>query len=161
MTLQNKRGFSDWFQDWKLRLQSDPLLSILFKQRDILVYQAMLIPESHVFVGVTEGRGLKLGIRFSIHPLEGRDHGMEVYLRHVKANKDFLEILTSDEDSMPCVEWEWCIPQLDDEIVDVCAQGLAPDGGGHQGSPRMAGGKGPAAIARLPPFKPAGPLQAL
>lgn len=121
MKLQNKPGFSDWFQDRKLRLQGDPLLSILFKQRDILVHQAMLTVESHVFIGVTEGRGLKLGIKFPIHPLEDSDRAMETYLRHAKANGDVLGILSPDEDSVPCVEREWRIPQLEDEIVDVCA----------------------------------------
>ena len=27
-----------------------------------------------------------------------------------------------DEDSAPCVEREWRIPQLDDEVIDVCAK---------------------------------------
>jgi transposase len=76
----------------------------------------------YTFVGITEGRGLKFGVTFQIHPLEDSDRGMDKYLRHAKADEDFLGILMPDEDSMPCVEREWRIPQLDDEITDVCAQ---------------------------------------
>jgi hypothetical protein len=122
MSLQNKPGFSGWFQKQKDGLRSDPLLAILFKQRDILVHQAMLIPESRAFLGVTEGRGMKLGITFPIHPLEDSDAGMDRYLDFVKTEKDFLGVLADDEDSVPCVEREWRIPQVDGEIIDVCAQ---------------------------------------
>jgi hypothetical protein len=122
MELQQGRQFKDWFANHKDRLNRDPLISALSKQRDLIVHRGMLVPHSRAFVGITEGRGLKLGIQFPLHPLEDSDHGMERYLRFVKAHNDFLGVLIPDEDSLPCVEREWRIPQFNDEVIDLCAQ---------------------------------------
>jgi hypothetical protein len=81
----------------------------------------MLVPNSSVAIGVTEGRGMKLGMSFPSHPLEDSDDAMDRYLRFIKDNKDFLGVLMPDDDSLPCVEREWKLPQFEDEIVEVCA----------------------------------------
>jgi hypothetical protein len=47
---------------------------------------------------------------------------MQRYLRHAKAHGDFLGILLPDEDSLPCIQREWRLPGLADEIVDLCAR---------------------------------------
>ena len=72
-------------------------------------------------VGVTEGRGMKFGMTFPVHALEDSDHGMRRYLAGSKAHGDFLGIMTPDEDSLPCVERQWYLPEFDDEIGEVCA----------------------------------------
>ncbi len=73
-------------------------------------------------VGVTEGRGMKFGMKFPVHALEDSDHGMRRYLAGSKAHGDFLGIMTPDEDSLPCVERQWYLPDFDDEIGEVCAR---------------------------------------
>ena len=121
MELQNEKGFKTWFRNRRERLEKDPLLSVLGKQRDFIVHRGMLVPNSHVAIGVTEGRGMKLGMSFPSHPLEDSDHAMDRYLLFIKDNKDILGVLTPDDDSMPCVEREWKLPQFENDIVEVCA----------------------------------------
>ena len=42
-----------------------------------MVHRHILLPKSAGFVGVIEGRGIKLGFSFPIDPLEDSDHAME------------------------------------------------------------------------------------
>ena len=50
------------------------------------------------------------------------------YLRVAKTDKDFLDILRPDEDSMPCVQREWRLDGVDvgdddgADIIDICAR---------------------------------------
>jgi hypothetical protein len=127
MALQNKPGFPEWFHAQKASLKSDPLMQALSKRRDQVVHREMLVPKSHAEIGVTEGRGMKLGMGFPVDPLDDSDVCMERYLLSVKkagANKmaDFLGILVPDEDSMPCVRREWRLAEFDEELVDLCAR---------------------------------------
>jgi hypothetical protein len=40
----------------------------------------MLLPDSRAIVGITEGRGMKLGMGFPINPLDDSDVGIRRYL---------------------------------------------------------------------------------
>ena len=122
MELQNEKGFPAWFREHRDCLYADPLITALAKQRDLVVHRSMLVPDSHGFVGITEGRGMKLGLTFPVHPLEDSDHAMQRYLSYAKTHRDFLGILIPDEDSLPCIQREWRLPEFDDEIVELCAR---------------------------------------
>jgi hypothetical protein len=52
MELQNEKGFKAWFKEHKTKLEEDPLLSVLAKQRDLVVHRGMLVPNSSVAIGV-------------------------------------------------------------------------------------------------------------
>ena len=122
MELQNTPEFTRWFKDRREELHSDPLIALLGDNRDFIVHRGMLVPRSTGSIGITEGRGMKLGLTFSIHPLEDSDDGMDRYLQYLTENKDFLGILMDDEDSLPCIHREWKIPKIDREILDVSAE---------------------------------------
>lgn len=124
MELQHDPGFKQWFAAQREALRADPLMSVLSKHRDLVVHRGMLVPKSTAMVGITEGRGIKLGITFPVHALEDSDHGMRRYLAVTKAHGDFLGILIPDEDSLPCVQRECRLPEFDDEVVEVCARAL-------------------------------------
>lgn len=122
MELQNRPGFTAWFAPKRRALADDPLIRVLARHRDFVVHRGMLVPKSTAMVGVTEGRGMKLGMTFPIHALEDSDHGMQRYLAVSKEHGDFLGIMVEDEDSLPCVQREWRLPEFDDEIGEVCAR---------------------------------------
>jgi hypothetical protein len=122
MELQAHPGFKAWFAPKRRALADDPLIGVLSQHRDFVVHRGMLVPNSTAMVGVTEGRGMKFGMTFPIQALEDSDHGMRRYLAVSKARSDFLGILIPDEDSLPCVERQWRLPEFDDEIVEVCAR---------------------------------------
>ena len=121
MAMQNEDGFSEWFRGQRKQLNSDPLIAVLSKQRDLIVHSRMLVPQSSGTVGITEGRGFKAGLTAPIHPLEDSDQALLRYAVQFK-DLDFLGLMTPDEDSMPCVEREWRLPEFDEGIVDLCAQ---------------------------------------
>lgn len=127
MALQNENDFPRWFRMQRKTLLDDPLMQALSKGRDQIVHREMLVPKSRAELGVTELRGMKLGMTFPVHPLEDSDAGMERYLRSVKLagdckTADFLGILMPDEDSLPCVRREWRLADFDDELIDLCSR---------------------------------------
>ena len=122
MGLQNRDGFADWFRIERAKLSEDPLMRALSKQRDLVVHRGMLVPNSHGSLGITEGRGFKLGFTFPVHPLEDSEHAMTRYLHYVAREKDFLGILLPDDDSLPCVHREWKIPPFEEEVVELAAR---------------------------------------
>jgi hypothetical protein len=80
----------------------------------------MLLPRSKGSIGLTEGRGLKLGIGLPINPLSDSDAAMAAYL----SAGDPLELVSIiDEDSLPCIERTWGLEDLGSaDLVDVCAE---------------------------------------
>lgn len=118
MELQNQPGFPKWVRDHRQDLKSDPLIYALSKGRDRVVHKTMLLPKSKAAVGITEGRGMNLGFGINITPLQDSDHAMRRYL----AVGDFLDFLMPDEDSLPCVEREWRLPDFDEELIDLCSR---------------------------------------
>lgn len=122
MELQNLSGFSTWFRDQRKLLEQDPLIAHLSKQRDIVVHQRMLLPQSECTVGITELRGIKLGIGFPVNPREDSEHAMHLYLTMAAERGDLLGILRPDEDSIPCVRRVWRLSGFDEDIVALCAR---------------------------------------
>jgi hypothetical protein len=122
MGLQNRKGFSSWFKPQRERLTSDPLMNYLATQRDFVVHRGMLVPSSKGSIGITEGRGFKLGLTFPVHPLEDSDDAMHRYLHYVLEHNDFLQILMPDDDSLPCIHREWRLPNFEQELVELAAQ---------------------------------------
>ena len=104
MALQKEKDFPVWFRAQRKTLLNDPLMHALSKKRDQIVHREMLVPKSRADVGITELRGMKLGMTFPVHPLEDSDAAMERYLRSVKRAvnseiADFLGLLVFDKDS--------------------------------------------------------------
>jgi len=126
MGLQNQKGFSKWYAAERNQLSADPLIRHLGDQRDLIVHRGMLIPNSHGGIGVTEGRGFKLGMSFPLNPMEDSDHAMNRYLYYMLRPKalDFLGVLADDEDSLPCVHRVWKLDPFDKELVDLAATAL-------------------------------------
>jgi len=122
MELQQEEGFKTWYREERQGLKDDPLVGHLGKFRDLIVHQGMLVPASTAFIGTTEGRGLKVGVKVPIHPLQDSDAGMRGYVELVRKRGDQLELLRPDEEALPCVERRWGIKHLDGELVDVCAK---------------------------------------
>jgi hypothetical protein len=122
MELQKEPGFLRWFKEHRQALKADPLIDALSRGRNTVVHKKMLVPQSRASIGVTEGRGMKLGIGIPIDPLADSDNGMKRYLSVVKERGDFLGILMPDEDSAPCVEREWRLRDFDEELIDLCSR---------------------------------------
>lgn len=127
MKMQNEQGFKDWFTPIRKELESDPLIKTLKNHRNTIVHKGMLIPNSSAMLGITKGRGLKLGMSFPIHPLEDSRHAMERYLDYVMNEDtkitDHMGVLNLwDEGTLPCIEREWKLEEFDEEIVDLCSQ---------------------------------------
>jgi hypothetical protein len=123
MGLQNRPGFPQWYREKRDALSADPLVRHLADRRDFVVHRGMLKPRSRGFIGITEGRGMKLGIGVPIDPLSDSDEAMRRYLTAAAAGRDFLELLMDDEDSLPAVERRWGLePFGDGDLVDLCAK---------------------------------------
>lgn len=122
MELQNEEGFSDWFRTHHQALKDDNLFGVLSKKRDIVVHKKMLVPKTRAALGITEGRDMKLGLSFPVHPLEDSDAAMRRYLHHAAENGDFLGVLIPDDDSLPCVQRRWQLEDHDEEVVELCSQ---------------------------------------
>jgi hypothetical protein len=123
MSLQKCDGFKTWFGDLAAVYLSDPLVRYLSKQRDIVVHREMLVPQSSGAIGVTEGRGMKLGFGLPFDPLEDSDFAIMGYLL-ASEGRDILGILKEDEDSLPCVERIWRMAAFDDEIITLASHAL-------------------------------------
>ena len=121
MEMQNKPGFTKWFAARVRDLQKDPLIEFLSGQRDKAVHQKMIVPHSKCSLGVTEGRGMKLGFGWKLDAREDSDHAMHQYLYAVAEQGDFLGILEPDDDSIPCVYREWRLHGFDEQVIDLTA----------------------------------------
>lgn len=120
--LQNEDGFKEWFEPFGERLSTDPLLRKMYSNRDYIVHHGMLSLDSSGSLGITEGRGIKLGLRFPINPNEDSDDAMRAFIGALAVNGDFLGFLAEDEDSLPCVERYWRLPGIEEDVVDACAR---------------------------------------
>ena len=125
MEVQQEREVSDWLRKEKETLHEEPLISFLFKQRDIVVHKAMLKPASKGMVGFTRGRGLKLGLGMPIDPLADSEDAILRYIHFAVADKDFLGILYTEEDGSgeyTCVQREWRLDQFPEkELTQLAA----------------------------------------
>ena len=123
MDVQNDKQLLGWFRPRRDGLRTDLLVTYLYAQRDFIVHRGRLIPKSEAFIGITEGRGLKLGFSVPIDPLQDSDVGIRAHLAVTKDRPDPLELLMEDEESLPCVYRRWVLSDLPDrEILDVAAE---------------------------------------
>lgn len=120
MDLQNTRELLDWYREERKLLDADPLLQCLSKKRNFVVHQSRLLPKSSGFVGVTDTRKIRAGMRFAVHPLEDSDSAMKRYVELARSSGDFLGVLIEDDDTIPCIQREWRLPEFDEEIVSLC-----------------------------------------
>ncbi|KQS79050.1 hypothetical protein ASG25_10720 [Rhizobium sp. Leaf384] len=120
--LQQEQGFKEWFKTHESARSANKLLRKLAKSRDFIVHQGMLGMESYGSVGITEGRGIKLGFNVRIDPLEDSDFAMRNLIYGLAVHGDVFGFLAEDEDSMPCVERHWRLPGIEGDIVDACAK---------------------------------------
>jgi hypothetical protein len=65
---------------------------------------------------------MKLGLSIPINALEDSAVAMTRYLHAAATSGDFLGALTPDEDSVPCVQREWRLLPLEEDIVDLAAK---------------------------------------
>lgn len=120
-SLQNHPGFAAWFRGHRDLIAADPLLRRMGKHRDYVVHHGMLRLGSSGRIGITEGRGIKLGFSQRIDPLMDSDEAMDRFVQGMAHAGDFFGFLANDEDSLPCVERDWRLPGLDGEVIDLCA----------------------------------------
>jgi hypothetical protein len=64
---------------------------------------------------------MKLGMSLNVNPRDDSDHAMHRYLAVAVDSGHFLGILTSDEDSITCVQRMWRLSGFDQEVVEACA----------------------------------------
>ncbi|HHG3266049.1 TPA: hypothetical protein ACPVX8_003790 [Vibrio parahaemolyticus] len=125
MEVQGNKQLSKLVAEKKSELSKDPLISYLYKQRDIVVHKSMLKPASSGTVGFTRGKGLKLGMGMPIDPLRDSEEAIKKYIYCAAKDKDFLGILYTEEDGggeYTCVKREWKLAQFpDDELVQLVA----------------------------------------
>ena len=82
----------------------------------------MLRPHSSATLGITERRKVKFGFPVPVDPLTDSDDAMRRFSQGLLENGDPFGLLEDDEDSLPCVERDWSLPNLEDEnVLDVCA----------------------------------------
>jgi hypothetical protein len=124
MDVQDKPEIVEWLRKEREKLNEEPLIEFLFKQRDIIVHRAMLKPASKGTVGFTRGRGLKLGLGMPIDQLADSEDAILRYIHFAAKDKDFLGILYMEEDGggeYTCVQREWRMEQFPDSELTVLA----------------------------------------
>lgn len=124
--VQQNRQVSAWLRAEKKKLADEPLIALLYKQRDIVVHKAMLKPASQGSVGFTRGRGLKLGFAQPIDPLTDSEVAILRYIYFAASDTDLLGILYTEEDGggeYTCVQREWRLDAFpDQETTKLAAQ---------------------------------------
>jgi hypothetical protein len=124
MDVQSQPKIVMWLREEKEKLNNEPLIAFLFKQRDIIVHRAMLKPASKGTVGFTRGKGMKLGLGLPIDPLADSEVAILRYIHIAAKDKDFLGILYMEEDGggeYTCVQREWRMEQSPDSELTVLA----------------------------------------
>jgi hypothetical protein len=124
MRLQNVPGFVAWFVPGRKAIQKDPLIAILNKERDVMVHRDMLRPRSSAAVGITEGRGMKLGVGWQVDPFTDSDDTMRSAIATDPSGGGPFGILEEDEESMPCVRRSWHVGDFEDDILVMAVQAL-------------------------------------
>ncbi|ARN76322.1 hypothetical protein BST96_06380 [Oceanicoccus sagamiensis] len=125
MEMQHAPELNSWLKQQKEELHKDELVGYLFKQRDLIVHRSMLKPASEGMVGLTKGRGLKLGIGMPIDPLEDSEQAILRYIDHAAREEDFLGILYTEDGygEYTCVERSWRMePFPEKELTELAAE---------------------------------------
>ena len=82
----------------------------------------MILPKSKCFVGLTELRGLKLGLGCDMDPRLDSDQAMSHYIYTIDKHHDVLDMLMPDDDSIPCVKREWRLSEFDKEVIELASR---------------------------------------
>lgn len=125
MELQDNSGFTQWYKQHRHITTKDPLIADLFKKRDTVVHKSMLKPKSSAYLGVTEGRGLKMGFGLPLNPFQDSDSLMVNFLTtNAKSdeNLDVFGVLDDDEDQLPCIERHWGLEPFEEGILELAVQ---------------------------------------
>jgi hypothetical protein len=125
MELQNRQGFTQWYRERRQITNEDPLIADLFKKRDIVVHKSMLKPKSSAYLGVTEGRGLKLGMGLKLDPFQDSDFLMVRFLLiNADSDKDLdiFGIMGTDEEQLPCIERHWGLDPFEEGILELAVK---------------------------------------
>ena len=64
---------------------------------------------------------MKLGFNWRIDPSQDSDEAMDRFVFGLAGTGDFFGFLQYNEDSAPCIERTWRLPQFEEEIIELCA----------------------------------------
>lgn len=124
--LQGNKEIVDWLRVERSRLYEDPLLSFLFKQRDIVVHKNMLKPASKGSIGFSRGKGMKIALGIPIDPLDDSDMAIMKYINFAARQGDVIGILYMEDDGggeYTCVQREWRLKKFPDtELTKLAAE---------------------------------------
>ncbi len=119
MELQNHRKYSAVLKPLINSLNSNELLSTLYKKRNFLVHQGMLNILSYGVAGTTEGRGIKIAVGFKVEPYETTEEAYEKFKYLLRKNKIIRYAVGPDCDSSPMIRREWKLPELSIELLEA------------------------------------------
>jgi hypothetical protein len=120
MELQNHISYKSIFRPVISSINKDSLLALLRKKRDFIVHRGMLEMLSTGSVGTTEGRGIKIGIPFHVHPNESSTDAYERFKNICRQDKFIRSLAGPDCDSWPCIVRYWRIQEFNElDLLDL------------------------------------------
>jgi hypothetical protein len=124
--LHDRKGFDEWYEPWRQRLQSDALLKRCLEGRNLVAHHGSLRRRSLVEMGVFRYREFKLGL---VVPLDVDVPCAELLDRFVHSSMGkFIDEEHSTIGEQFGVRRKWIVDDLTDseeEIVSVCHRALA------------------------------------
>lgn len=123
MDLQRNKLLVEWFRAEKEKLNKNDLLNYFGKTRDIIVHQSRLVPTSSAHVGLSDAsKKIRIGFPFPIHPLEDSDDALKRFVEFIRADTTVFsrELFMPDEDTIPCIQREWRLPEFKEELIVLC-----------------------------------------
>lgn len=119
-SIQKPTAFNTWHKIIKDELiHNDPLTSNIFKKRNFVVHQSMLIPESQASVAAVIGLKIKMAYKFKIDPFEDSDEAMARFQEYAQ-KYPFLKLLIAPDDvQLLSILREWHIEGIDNEIIEA------------------------------------------
>jgi hypothetical protein len=120
MELQNHVRYKSTFKDIIYSINDDDLLALLLKKRDFIVHHGALELFSKGMIGTTEGRGVKIGIPFHVHPGESSADAYERFKNLCRQDKFVRDLAGPDCDLWPCLVRYWRIPEFKElDLLDL------------------------------------------
>jgi hypothetical protein len=142
MELQNHANYKTTFKQIIYSINQDGLLSLLHKKRDFIVHRGMLELSSEGMVGTTEGRGVKIGIPFRVHPNEASTDAYERFKNICRQDKFIRGLAGPDCDSWPCIVRYWRIQEFEGlDLLDLSVSAWRKVGGGLSELVKLLGGE--------------------
>jgi hypothetical protein len=120
MELQNHITYKSTLRPIISLIDKDDLLALLRKKRNFIVHRGMLEMLSTGSVGTTEGRGIKIGIPFYVHPNESSADAYERFQNICRQDKFIRDLAGPDCDSWPCLVRYWRIQEFKElDLLDL------------------------------------------